>query len=481
MSDLSSLLAALQGKTLTAQQLAQLQSNGLNIQGQLSQYDPNAGADQSYWSSFDPAAGGFVGGNPATAQISTPLGSIGDGGAFGSYSMGLTQNPDGTYSIGSDAPTWNASNNNASSSLMDKFGDNLNWIGPLAMMAAGAYTGGLFSGGGSTGGLGITDAASLGGSGAVDASMYGAEGADMAAGGAAGGASGGASGLFGGLTGTQALTGGAIAASLLNRPSTPSTPDYTALANQQFQQQQDLLNQQTAANRYNQVTPNGNLTWTQDANGNWTQTQTLSPDQQAILNQQNQLSLGLSGAQNSMLGQLNQAYSTPFTGGSDAARQQTIDSQYNAMASRLDPQWAQKQSALETQLANQGLAPGGEAYTNAMRDFNYGRNDAYQQAQNQALQLGNNEFQNSFNRNLASYQQPMNMFNALRSGSQLQTPTYTNQNTSANLGQPANLTGAAQNQYSANLNTTNANNAYYNNLTNGLFNLAGTSLYGSYK
>lgn len=275
------------------------------------------------------------------------------------------------------------------------------------------------------------------------------------------------------------LTGAALASSLLNRPQTPSSPDYTALANQQQQQQQQLLNQQTQANRYNQVTPYGNMTWTQDANGNWTQTQTLSPGQQKILDQQTALSGDLYDSQKNMLNQVNSQYSQPFSGGDPAARDQTIASQYNAMTSRLNPQWDQRQKSFTQQMANQGLTPGTEAYDNAFRDLSYAQNDAYQQAQNQALQLGNQEFQNSYSRNLETYKLPMNMLNALRTGSQVQNPTYTNQNTSANAAQPANLTQAAQNQYNANLNTTNANNAYNNNLTTGLFGLAGTSLYGN--
>ena len=135
-TDLQSILAGLQGQQLSAAQLAALMQAGFGVQGQQSNFDPNAGADLPSWVSFNPGAGGFVGGTPTSAQISTPLGSIGEGGAFGNYSLQLVQNPDGSYSIGSGAPAWNASANNGSSTLLDRFGDNLDWIGPLAIAAA---------------------------------------------------------------------------------------------------------------------------------------------------------------------------------------------------------------------------------------------------------------------------------------------------------------------------------------------------------
>ena len=61
------------------------------------------------------------------------------------------------------------------------------------------------------------------------------------------------------------------------------------------------------------------------------------------------------------------------------ARQQTIDAINSQYASRLDPQFADAQTALETQLANQGIGVGSDAYTKAMESQNRSRNDAYHQ------------------------------------------------------------------------------------------------------
>jgi hypothetical protein len=48
--------------------------------------------------------------------------------------------------------------------------------------------------------------------------------------------------------------------------------------------------------------------------------------------------------------------------------------------SRLDPQWNQRQSQMETQLANQGITRGSAAYDQAMQQFGQQRTDAYNQA-----------------------------------------------------------------------------------------------------
>jgi hypothetical protein len=74
-----------------------------------------------------------------------------------------------------------------------------------------------------------------------------------------------------------------------------------------------------------------------------------------------------------------------------AARQQVIDSVYGQFQSRLDPRFEAEQIAMETKLANSGIPRGSAAFSTAMDDFNRGRNDAYQSAQNAAIQAGGAE------------------------------------------------------------------------------------------
>ena len=65
--------------------------------------------------------------------------------------------------------------------------------------------------------------------------------------------------------------------------------------------------------------------------------------------------------------------------------QQTQDALYKANTQYLDPQFAQSQSKMESQLANQGITRGSEAYNNAMLNFNNQKQQAYDSARNNAI------------------------------------------------------------------------------------------------
>ena len=67
-----------------------------------------------------------------------------------------------------------------------------------------------------------------------------------------------------------------------------------------------------------------------------------------------------------------------------------------AILSRLQPSLDRQRTSLQTQLSNQGLVPGSEAYTNAMTDFGNQENDARQQAILQGLTLDTNANNQAF-------------------------------------------------------------------------------------
>ena len=90
---------------------------------------------------------------------------------------------------------------------------------------------------------------------------------------------------------------------------------------------------------------------------------------------------------------------------SDELRSRTEQAVYDRMTSRLDPQWEQMGESLESQLWNQGLRPGDEAYDEAMDDFNRRRTDAYQAAQNEAVLAGREEAESQFGMGLTRRQQ----------------------------------------------------------------------------
>jgi hypothetical protein len=95
-------------------------------------------------------------------------------------------------------------------------------------------------------------------------------------------------------------------------------------------------------------------------------------------------------------------------GDAAATRKRAEDTIYKQAASRLDPQWKQRQSDFETQLANRGVTTGSEAYTKALTDFNSGRNDAYNQAQMSAITGGGAEAERDFGMDMGLRQQQMN-------------------------------------------------------------------------
>lgn len=77
-------------------------------------------------------------------------------------------------------------------------------------------------------------------------------------------------------------------------------------------------------------------------------------------------------------------------------QQRAEDATYQRMQNRLDQQYGGEQQALEIKLRNQGLSPGDEAWTAAMQDFGNRRNDAYQNAQNEAIMAGGREAERMF-------------------------------------------------------------------------------------
>lgn len=241
------------------------------------------------------------------------------------------------------------------------------------------------------------------------------------------------------------------------KSSPPPAPDYTGAA------KQTQLSQMTSQN-----TPYGSLNYSQDPNSpsGYQSTITLAPQAQRALDSQLGVSQGLGNLALQQLPQISQDYSKPMPLQSVGDVQNQA---YNAFTSRLDPQWNTRQTQIQTQLTNQGLRPGDEAYDNAMRDFNFARNDAYQQATLGAIQTSPQTYQ------LASsiYNQPLNTLNAIRIGSQVQNPSFST-TPGANYANAAQASG----QYAGDV--YNARVGQQNAMMSGLFGLgsAGLGAYG---
>lgn len=256
----------------------------------------------------------------------------------------------------------------------------------------------------------------------------------------------------------------------IGKSSAPPTPDYTGAAQQTAASNLQAQQEATRANRVNQYTPYGSQTWSQDPQGNWTQNTNLNSTGQSLLDANNRSSLGLAGLQDNATSRVANMQNTPFDLNSV---QDTQDKAYQGYTSRLDPMWQQASQANDAKLANQGITQGSEAYNNAMRTFNQGKNDAYQQAITGAINTAPQTLQMA----QALRSQPLNELNALRSGSQVINPTFSNFAQQGATGGTDYL-GAANAQYGAANNAVNAGNALNANFWNGLIG-SGASAYGA--
>jgi hypothetical protein len=310
-------------------------------------------------------------------------------------------------------------------------------------------------------------------------------------------------------------------------PSAPAAPDYRAAAQETAAGNLDAARAATAANRVNQVTPYGNLDYTitgADPYGNptWTARTSLSDVGQQLLSNQNAASLGLGGAINAQLGQVQDVMgqgfnpqTAPITTNVGQANLQTTPDYQGGMAGwdranqllmqRLQPQMDIQQKTLDAKLANQGVVAGTEAYNRAKMGLGLQQNDLLNQAQLSGLQAGNTLFQQGmqgaqfgnqaqqqllnnqlananlgnqaqqqqFNQALTQYNMPLNTLSALRTGAQVQNPTFQNAPQQATTA-GADLLGAASSQYNAAMGGFNAQQAAQANMNSGLMGLGGT-------
>jgi hypothetical protein len=193
----------------------------------------------------------------------------------------------------------------------------------------------------------------------------------------------------------------------------------------------------------------------------------------------------------------------------------------NLILQRLDPTIQAGDRSFAQTLANQGLAPGTEAYNTAFRNREMSKNDLYSQAalqginldmgarqqqvnealgiggfQNQAqlnraglynqalgqdfsqglqrAQFGNQAQQQQLAQDFALRSQPINELASIMSGSQVQLPQFTGY-TPSQVAPPPTFAGA-QAGYQAQLGAANAQNAANSQLTQGLFSLGGAAL-----
>jgi hypothetical protein len=265
----------------------------------------------------------------------------------------------------------------------------------------------------------------------------------------------------------------------------PAAPDYTGAAQATAQGNLDAARAAAAANRVNQITPYGNLTYRvsgSDPFGNptWTATQTLAPAQQRLLDIQNELSIGQGELGKTGLKYVGEQLANPF----DVSKLPSIginpsETYSDAIMRRLAPTLQQQNEQLEQQLANQGIPVGSEAYNRAKMSLSQRQNDLMLGAQTQGLQAGLSARQQQLGELAYRRNEPLNILNALRSGAQVTGPSYVNTPQQATTA-GADLLAANQMGYNAQMGAYNAQQAQQANLMGGLFGLGAAGLMGGY-
>ena len=264
-------------------------------------------------------------------------------------------------------------------------------------------------------------------------------------------------------------------------PSAPAAPDYRAAAQETATGNLEAARQATAANRVNQVTPYGNLSYAvtgADPYGNptWTATQTLSPAQQQLLDYQNQTSLGLGKLAGQGLGYVENMLNTPFdTSKLPSTGFNPSQSYQEAYMQRLAPQLQMGREQLAQDLANKGIDIGSKAYENAMRMQGQRENDLLLGATTQGFGVGQQARQSALQEQAYLRNEPLNTLSAVRTGAQVQGPQFVNSAQQATTAGP-DILGAAQMGYNAQMGDFNAKQAAQANLNQGLFSLGSSAM-----
>jgi hypothetical protein len=266
-------------------------------------------------------------------------------------------------------------------------------------------------------------------------------------------------------------------------PSPPPPPDYTGAAQATAAGNKDAAIATAEANRVNQYTPNGSLTYSQTGKseaGNplWSATQILSPAQQQILDANNNLSTSLLGTAQTGLSSVNDLLS----GNNTALDESKLahpgisgQSVQDAVMSRLQPEMDRQQKGLDNQLANQGIMQGSEAYGTAQTQQAQNRNDLETQAALQGINTGNAARQQGIAEQYAAQSRPLDIVNALRTGNQVTNPQFVNVPQQANVAGP-DLLGAAQGNYNAAMGQYNAQMQSSNSMTSGLMGMGAAAI-----
>lgn len=235
----------------------------------------------------------------------------------------------------------------------------------------------------------------------------------------------------------------------------------------------------------------------------WQQTMKLTPQAQATLDAQMAMDKQYADIAQTGLGKARGLLEDPNLDFSKLPELQGIDlntlpqapinagqTAQQAIMSRLQPTLQQRENELAQRLANQGITLGSEAYQREMNLAGQNRNDLELQAAREGITLDQAARMNALNEQNLRYgnqadmrgrllqeqamqkDRPLNLINALRSGAQVQNPTFQPYAMQSGVQQAnvagADLLGAAKSQYQAEVDRVNAQNAGTAGLLGGI-------------
>jgi len=286
-------------------------------------------------------------------------------------------------------------------------------------------------------------------------------------------------------------------------PAAPATPDYVGAAKQQGIANVEAARVGSKLSNPNMYTPYGTQLISYDGDQP-TITQTLTPQAQKTLEEQQNVQYQLASLGGKGANLASNVLDKSFNFGGPAV-QTSLDlsniakmpvnagtTAQEAIMSRLEPSLAKQRTSTETQLINQGLRPGTEAYDNAIQLLGQQENDARTQAALQGINVdmganaqgfsqaatgatfANTAQQQALAEAIQQRQMPLNEITALMSGSQIQNPQFgAYQGTNV---QAAPLFAATQAKGQAEQNLYNQQVASANANTAGLYSLGSAAI-----
>lgn len=165
-------------------------------------------------------------------------------------------------------------------------------------------------------------------------------------------------------------------------PSPPAAPDPAVTAAAQGAANKETAIEQARLNRINEFTPYGSLVYGSTGNAEvpYSRTITLDPQEFQRLQAERGLDIGLTNLGQTVLNRVGPQIAQPLDLGNipmrASATPQDRQRVEDALMERLNPYLERDRETLRTQLSNQGIGVGNEAYSRAMGDFGKGVNDA---------------------------------------------------------------------------------------------------------